>query len=138
MGTEGKPTCSGIELGREVNSLGYRLNPIVAGGILQPRVFLVEGPSEIIFFRALAASVGIDLDREKPVNFFRGWRRLQTLRAFCCEALGISWVLRTDNDVFKRPKCERYRLVGVVAYAGSSNRSGRSLLETLWLRIRIH
>lgn len=133
MGTEGKPTCSGIELGREVNSLGYRLNPIVAEVFFSRGVFLVEGPSEIIFFRALAASVGIDLDRENLSILSVDGVGFKPY-VLCCEALGIPWLLRTDNDVFKVPNKERYRLAGVARAYGIVESLGRSYVEALWLR----
>lgn len=112
MGSEGKPTCSGIELGREVDALGYRLNPIVAEVFFSRGVFLVEGPSEIVFFRALATAVGIDLDRENLSVLSVDGIGFKPYVLYC-EALGIPWALRTDNDVFKVPNKERYRLAGV-------------------------
>lgn len=135
MGSEGKPTCSGIKLRKEVDDLGYRLNPIVAEVFFSRGVFLVEGPSEIIFFRALAAAVGIDLDRENlSVLSVDGIGFMPYV--LCCEALGIPWVLRTDNDVFKVPNKERYRLAGVARAYGIVESLGRSCVEALWLRIK--
>lgn len=132
MGSEGKPTCSGIKLRKEVDDLGYRLNPIVAEVFFSRGVFLVEGPSEIIFFRALAAAVGIDLDRENlSVLSVDGIGFMPYV--LCCEALGIPWVLRTDNDVFKVPNKERYRLAGVARAYGIVESLGRSCVEALWL-----
>ena len=135
MGSEGKPTCSGIELRRKIDALGYRLNPIVAEVFFSRGVFLVEGPSEIAFFRALAAAIGIDLDRENlsilsvdGIGF--------SPYVLCCEALGIPWVLRTDNDVFKVPKKERYRLAGVTRAYGIVESLGSSYTEPLWLKFK--
>lgn len=135
MGSEGKPTCSGIELRRKIDALGYRLNPIVAEVFFSRGVFLVEGPSEIVFFRALAAAIGIDLDRENLSILSVDGIGFKPY-VLCCEALGIPWVLRTDNDVFKVPKKERYRLAGVTRAYGIVESLGRSYVEALWLRIK--
>lgn len=135
MGSEGKPTCSGIKLRTEVDDLGYRLNPIVAEVFFSRGVFLVEGPSEIIFFRALAASVGIDLDRENLSILSVDGVGFKPY-VLCCEALGIPWVLRTDNDVFKVPNKERYRLAGVARTCGIAESLGRPGVKASWLKIK--
>lgn len=135
MGSEGKPTCSGIKLRTEVDDLGYRLNPIVAEVFFSRGVFLVEGPSEIIFFRALAASVGIDLDRENLSILSVDGVGFKPY-VLCCEALGIPWVLRTDNDVFKVPNKERYRLAGVARACDIAESLGRPGVKASWLKIK--
>ena len=135
MGSEGKPTCSGIELGREVDALGYRLNPIVAEVFFSRGVFLVEGPSEIVFFRALATAVGIDLDRENLSVLSVDGIGFKPY-VLCCEALGIPWALRTDNDVFKVPNKERYRLAGVARACSIVESLGHSKAEALWLKFK--
>ncbi len=135
MGGEGKPTCSGGKLGREINALGYRLNPIVAEVFFSRGVFLVEGPSEIVFFRALAKAVGIDLDRENLSVLSVDGIGFKPY-ALCCEALGIPWVLRTDNDVFKVPKMERHRLAGVERACGIAETLGCADVEALWMGIK--
>lgn len=135
MGGEGKPTCSGIELGREIDALGYRLNPIVAEVFFSRGVFLVEGPSEIVFFQALATAAGIDLDRENLSILSVDGIGFKPY-VLCCEALGIPWVLRTDNDVFKVPKKNRYRLAGVTRAYGIAESLGRSHTKALWLKFK--
>ena len=133
MGSEGKPTCSGIELRRKIDALGYRLNPIVAEVFFSRGVFLVEGPSEIVFFRALAAAIGIDLDRENLSILSVDGIGFKPY-VLCCEAL--PWVLRTDNDVFKVPKKERYRLAGVTRAYGIVESLGSSYTEPLWQKFK--
>lgn len=135
MGSEGKPTCSGIELRKKVDALGYRLNPIVAEVFFSRGVFLVEGPSEIVFFRALAAAVGIDLDRENLSILSVDGIGFKPY-VLCCEALGIPWVLRTDNDVFKVPKKERYRLAGAARACAIAESLGCSYTEALWPKFK--
>ena len=112
MGGNMRPICSGPELGRAVDGLGYRLNPIVAEVFFSRGVFLVEGPSEVMLFKALACAINIDIDRENlsilSVNGV-GFKPYVS----CCNALGIPWVMRTDNDVMKIPREDRYQLAGV-------------------------
>lgn len=128
MGSEGKPTCSGIELRRKIDALGYRLNPIVAEVFFSRGVFLVEGPSEIAFFRALAAAIGIDLDRENlsilsvdGIGF--------SPYVLCCEALGIPWVYAPITTYSRSRKRRDTGLPALLAHTASLNRSGPRTLS---------
>lgn len=131
MGGEGRPNCSGSDLGEEIETLGYRLNPIVAEVFFSRGVFLVEGPSEVVFFRALAKSIGLDLDRENLTILSVNGVGFKPY-VLCCEALGIPWVLRTDNDVFKVPKKEQRRLAGVARAYSIAESLGYDDVEPLW------
>lgn len=135
MGGEGKPVFSGANLSREVESLGYHLNPIVAEVFFSRGVFLVEGPSETIFFRALAKAIGINLDRENLTILSVDGVGFKPY-VLCCEALGIPWILRTDNDVFKVPKREQYRLAGVARACGIAESLGRACAESVWHKVK--
>ena len=135
MGGEGKPVCSGANLSREVESLGYHLNPIVAEVFFSRGVFLVEGPSETIFFRALAKAIGINLDRENLTILSVDGVGFKPY-VLCCEALGIPWILRTDNDVFKVPKRNQYRLAGVARACGIAESLGRACAESVWHKVK--
>ena len=42
--------------------MGYRISVIPAEAFFSDGVFLVEGPSEVLFYKALAKQIGIDLD----------------------------------------------------------------------------
>ncbi len=84
-----------------LKKFNYRLNPISAEVFFSDGVFLVEGPSERIFFTALADSLLEGLD----------YRNISILSVdgvgfgpyvSVCRSLGIPFALRTDNDVFKR------------------------------------
>ena len=68
--------------------------------------FLVEGPSEKLFYTALAKKLNIDLDKLNvsiiTVNGvgFKPYIKI-------CLALDIPFVLRTDNDIFNKTKKEK-------------------------------
>lgn len=76
-------------------------------------VLLVEGPSELLFYRVLARELGIDLDRLNVSILsvdgvgFDVYGRLLT-------ALAIPFVIRTDNDVFKTPRTDTFRFAGIL------------------------
>lgn len=135
MGGEGRPTCSGGGLGDEVEALGYRLNPIVAEVFFSRGVFLVEGPSEVAFFQALAKSIGLDLDRENLSILSVDGVGFKPY-VLCCEALGIPWVLRTDNDVFKVPRKEQHRLAGVMRAYDIAELTGFNDADFLWATVK--
>ncbi len=104
--------CSEI-IEEAVYEFGYRLNAISAEAFFANAVLLVEGPSEILFYRVLARSLDIDLDRlnisvlvANGIGFGTYIKILQ--------ALEIDWVVRTDNDVFKVPRKDEYRMAGVL------------------------
>lgn len=105
------------EIEKSIFEFGYRLNILPAEGFFADVVFLVEGPSEVLFYKALAEALKIDLDRLNisvvavaGVGFSAYINLLQALR--------IRWVVRTDNDIFKIQKSEEYRCAGIQrAYA---------------------
>lgn len=95
-----------------IDDFAYRLNIIPAEAFFSKCVFLVEGPSEELFYKALAKVIDIDLDKmnisilkvdgvgfEVYINVFK--------------ELGIPCVVRTDNDVFKNTNGKKYRCAGV-------------------------
>lgn len=87
----------------EFDDFGYRLNIISAESFFANGVFLVEGPSEIIFYKALAKSLDIDLDRLGiSIVSVNGVGFKSYIKIFI--ALEIPFVMRTDDDVFKKPK----------------------------------
>lgn len=65
------------------DDFGYRLNAITSEAFFASGIFLVEGPSEKLFYTALAQQIGIDLDNQ---------------------ALGIPYTMRTDDDIFAKTK----------------------------------
>lgn len=95
-----------------VDGLGYRMSVIPAEAFFSDYVILVEGPSELLFFKTLAKQLGIELDRlnisvlcVEGVDFITF---IRILNAMC-----IEWSMRTDNDVLKVPKKPEYRLAGL-------------------------
>ena len=109
--------CSGCspKIKTVIDEFSYRLNSLSAETFFSDGVFLVEGPSEVILYSALASELGLDLDR-RNISILSvegvGFKPYVTV----CDALNIPWVLRTDNDIFKIPKSKPAKL----HYAGIS------------------
>ena len=97
-----KGGCS-EELKTKFDDFGYRLDAITSDVFFVNGVLLVEGPSEKLFYTALAKQLDIDLDRLNvsiiSVNGvgFKPYIKI-------CLALDIPFVLRTDNDIFSKTK----------------------------------
>lgn len=81
----------------------YRLNALSAETFFSDGVFLVEGVSEVMLYTDLANKIGIDLDRYNISILSVEGIGFKPYVAIC-NALNIPWVLRTDNDVFSKPK----------------------------------
>lgn len=103
--------CSTI-IEKSLNNFGYRFNIIPAESFFSSVVFLVEGPSEVLFYKALASQIGLNLDRHNISILsvdsvgFDAYLNILT-------SLNIPWVLRTDNDIFKVPYKEYYYFAGL-------------------------
>lgn len=95
-----------------IYDFGYRLNIIAAEAFFANAVFLVEGPSEVLFYKVLAKELGIDLDKLNISVLMADGIGFETFVKIL-QALEIGWVVRTDNDVFKIPKKKEYRLAGI-------------------------
>lgn len=81
----------------------YRLNALSAETFFSDGVFLVEGVSEVMLYTDLANKIGIDLDRYNiSILSVEGIGFKPYVAIY--NALNIPWVLRTDNDVFSKPK----------------------------------
>jgi len=91
---------------------GHRLNIIPAEAFYSHLILLVEGTSEVMFYRNLAPAIGIDPDRLN-ISILSvsgiGFKPYIIL----LNSLSIGYVIRTDNDVFRIPRREAYRLAGV-------------------------
>lgn len=81
----------------------YRLNALSAETFFSDGVFLVEGISEVMLYTDLADKIGIDLDRYNISILSVEGIGFKPYVAVC-NALNIPWVLRTDNDIFSKPK----------------------------------
>lgn len=94
--------CSNL-LQLTFKDFGYRLNSITSEVFFASGVFLVEGPSEKIFYTALAQQIGIDLDNLNISIIsvdgvgFKPYIKI-------CKALDIPYTMRTDDDVFTKMK----------------------------------
>ncbi len=120
------------------DDFSYRLNAISAEIFFCDGVFLVEGPSEVLFYTALAKALKIDLDHLNitilAVNGvgFKPYIKI-------CKALGIPYVVRTDNDIFsqkiKRVKFNYFagiaRVIGIYSEIISSDKDDD--INTYWL-----
>jgi putative ATP-dependent endonuclease of OLD family len=103
--------CS-VEIKDAMLQFGHRLNILSAEVFFSDVVFLVEGMSEIIFYKALAKQNNIDLDKFNiSILSVEGIGFLSYVMLL--DTLNIPWVLRTDNDIFKIPKKNVYQFAGV-------------------------
>lgn len=113
------------------DDFGYRLDAITSDVFFVNAVLLVEGPSEKLFYTALAKQLDIDLDRLNvsiiSVNGvgFKPYIKI-------CLALDIPFVLRTDNDIFSKTKKIDEKDVEFSFQGGISRVMGiyKELLET--------
>lgn len=94
--------------------MGYRMSVIPAEAFFSDGVLLVEGPSEVLFYKALAKQIDIDLDflnlcllSVDGVDFF--------VYISILSAMEIPWIMRTDNDVTRVPRSSpvKYRFSGL-------------------------
>lgn len=80
--------------------MSYRMSIIPAEAFFSSGVFLVEGPSEIMFYHSLANSLSIDLDYFNVSIISVDGISFKIYSAIL-NALEIPWVMRTDNDISK-------------------------------------
>lgn len=88
------------EIRDSINKLEFRLDIIPAEAYYSDAVLLVEGWSELVFYKALAQQIGIDLDKLNISILMVGGVGFQRFIELF-EVLEIPWVMRTDNDVFQ-------------------------------------
>jgi putative ATP-dependent endonuclease of OLD family len=103
--------CSEV-IKKSFDDFGYRLDSLSSEVFFSDGVFLVEGISEKLFYTRLALQLGFEFDRLNitiwPVEGV----------GFCpyiniCQALDIPFVLRTDNDIFLRPRSTTQYFAGL-------------------------
>ncbi|PGD94985.1 ATP-dependent endonuclease [Bacillus wiedmannii] len=100
------------EVGEGVDELEFRLNVISTEVYFSDCVLLVEGSSEVIFYKALSKQIDVDLDKLNiSILSVEGVGFKRYIHLF--EKLGIPYVVRTDNDYFKNNQGTAYRLAGV-------------------------
>lgn len=95
-------------------TMGYRMSILPAESFFANVVFLVEGPSEILFYHELSHQLGIDLDFYNISILSVDGIDFQVFVKIL-DAMEIPWVMRTDNDVFKvqNSKPPKWRLAGL-------------------------
>ncbi|USX06672.1 ATP-dependent nuclease [Paraburkholderia fungorum] len=77
---------------------GYRMSVLPAEAFFASAVLLVEGPSEMLFYAALASANGIDLD-QKNISLLSVDGVQFDVYVRILNALEIPWSVRTDNDI---------------------------------------
>ena len=75
-------------------------------------VFLVEGPSEILFYHYLAKSLDIDLDYFN-ISIISVDGISFKIYVAILNALEIPWVMRTDNDISKIKNKDEWQYAGI-------------------------
>ena len=94
------------------DSLGYRMSILPSECFFSDCVFLVEGPSEKLFYEELAKKIDLDLDAYNiSILSVDGIQ----FKVYCniLDAMEIPWVLRTDNDVSGIKNSVNKRAVGI-------------------------
>lgn len=94
------------------DDMGYRMSILPAESFFSNCVFLVEGPSELLFYQELATITGIDLDYYNITILSVDGIQFEVYTSIL-NALEIPWVMRTDNDVSKVPYKEEKNLAGI-------------------------
>ncbi|MDO7243225.1 AAA family ATPase [Acinetobacter pittii] len=104
--------------------MGYRISILPAEAFFANGVFLVEGPSEILFYHALAEVIGIDMDHLN-LSLLSVDGIAFEIYTNILNTLEIPWVLRTDNDVSKIKGKDKWQYAGI-------NRCLRAINSTTW------
>lgn len=101
---------AGLE--KSIIEFGYRLNIVPAEAFFSNVVLLVEGPSEVLFYKALAVDIGIDLDKYNISILMVDGVGFEPF-IDVLNNLNISWVIRTDNDIIKVPYQDYFYYSGI-------------------------
>ena len=103
--------CSEV-IAEGIDDFGYRMSVIPAEAFFSDCVILVEGPSEMVFYKTLAKQIEIELDRLNiSVLSVDGVSFLTYMKIL--NAMQIYWISRTDNDIMKVPRKDEYRYAGI-------------------------
>lgn len=103
--------CSKV-IGEGIDDFGYRMSVIPAEAFFSDCVILVEGPSEMVFYKTLAKQIGIELDRLNISVLSVDGVSFPTYMKIL-NAMQIYWISRTDNDIMKVPRKDEYRYAGI-------------------------
>ena len=103
--------CSEV-IKKGFEDFGYRMSVIPAEAFFADFAVLVEGPSELTFYKTLAKKIDINLDRLNISVLDVAGVGFDVYIAIL-DALCIDWAMRTDNDVMKIPYHDCYRYAGI-------------------------
>ena len=103
--------CSEV-IAEGIDDFGYRMSVIPAEAFFSDCVILVEGPSEMVFYKTLAKQIEIELDRLNISVLSVDGVSFPTYMKIL-NAMQIYWISRTDNDIMKVPRKEEYRYAGI-------------------------
>ena len=106
--SEGCSCC--IESGWE--DMSYRMSILPAEAFFSDGIFLVEGPSEMLFYQSLSKALGIDLDFENLSILSVDGISFKVFISIL-DALQIPWTMRTDNDISKIPGKNEWQHAGI-------------------------
>lgn len=125
-------------------TFGYRMSILPAEAFFADVVFLVEGPSEVLFYTVMAEELSIDLDYFNISILSVDGIDFEVYTAILSK-LEIPVVLRTDNDVFKIPNANpihwrfaglnrALKLAGKPPYRNSTKIDNAFALEDEWAK----
>lgn len=106
--SEGCSDC--IESGWE--NMSYRMSILPAEAFFSDGIFLVEGPSEMLFYQSLSKALEINLDFENLSILSVDGVSFKVFITIL-DALQIPWVMRTDNDVSKISHKQEWQHAGI-------------------------
>lgn len=97
----------------DLRRFGYRMDPITSEVFFADAVLLVEGPSERLFYTALANAIELDLDHLNiSIIAVNGVGFLRYVEI--CRKLNVPFAMRTDNDIFHDENNGKSRFAGVL------------------------
>jgi hypothetical protein len=97
----------------DLRRFGYRMDPITSEVFFADAVLLVEGPSERLFYTALANAIELDIDHLNiSIIAVNGVGFLRYVEM--CRKLNVPFAMRTDNDIFDDEKTDISRFAGVL------------------------
>lgn len=80
------------------DDMGYRISILPAEAFFATVVLLIEGPSELLFYRTLAKKLEIDIDFFNISILSVDGVQFEVYSKIL-DAMEIPWVVRTDNDI---------------------------------------
>jgi putative ATP-dependent endonuclease of OLD family len=92
--------------------MSYRMSILPAEAFFSDGIFLVEGPSEMLFYQSLSKALSIDLDFENLSILSVDGISFKVYVSIL-DSLDIPWTMRTDNDVSKVPKRDKWQHAGI-------------------------